>query len=210
MTTSGQITGEFQIASPALDATPYGIVVGPDNNLWVACGGGIIVRATPSGILTEFPVAGSTSFGIVVGPDQNLWFADWGGSRIGRMSTSGTFVTFSTLLPDERPGAIAVAADGNLWFTIDGTKIGRITVAGVITEFSLPTRGGSYFSIAGGPDGNIWVTRYEANIINRVTPSGTVTAFSLDSRFTDPSAIMAGPDGNLWFTHDQAIGRITP
>ena len=61
------------------------------------------------------------------------------------------------------PRAIALGADGNIWFgEFAGGKIGRITPQGVITEFPIPTPDSGPRALAAGPDGNIWFSEFNA------------------------------------------------
>ena len=71
------------------------------------------------------------------------------------------------------PRAIALGADGNIWFgEFGGGKIGRITPQGVITEFPIPTPDSGPRALAAGPDGNIWFSEFNASKIGRITPAG--------------------------------------
>jgi streptogramin lyase len=80
---------------------PYGIVTGPDGNLWFTeVSGNQIGRISTSGSITEFrlsayngssstnTIAGNEPAGITVGPDNNLWFAEYSSNKIG-VITSG-------------------------------------------------------------------------------------------------------------------------
>ena len=133
---------EFTLPTP--ERFPLGITAGSDGNLWfVEYASGTIGRITPTGILTEFPLAPATPFtylrSIAAGPDGNLWFTDTGNSRIGRMTPTGSSTLFPVPTPYSNPEGIAAGPDGNMWFTeYNGNAIGRITPAGVITEFALP------------------------------------------------------------------------
>ena len=85
MTTAGEVTAELVV--PTANCQPAGITTGPDGNLWFAEYGSIpkqIVRLTPSGGFTEFPLpspVGAPAF-LTAGPDGNLWF-----SQIGTRNT---------------------------------------------------------------------------------------------------------------------------
>jgi len=206
------------------------ITSGPDGNLWVTRKDGI-VRVTPSGLVTEFPVrldTNSLDRGITAGPDGNVWFTEPGG-KIGRITPSGVITEFSTPSGSDGLASISAGPDGNLWFTEEfSSKIGRITTSGAVTEFPLPS--GAYpAAITTGPDGNLWFTENSSVIpddvnnrrIGRMTPSGVVTEFVVPGPASgyELFAIASGPDGNLWFVDrlwsDYAgelpsyIGRIT-
>jgi virginiamycin B lyase len=113
------------------------------------------------------------------------------------------------------PAAIALGADGDLWFTeFNGSRVGRITPAGKVTEFSRGITAASVpYGIAAGPDGNMWFTEIQSSRVGRITPNGKVTEFSRGiTAASGPVGIAAGPDGNMWFAQQDTdqIGRITP
>ncbi len=130
-------------------------------------------------------------------------------------SAAGHAAEFVIPTANSQPSAMAVGADGNLWFTeFLGNKIGRITPAGVITEFDL-SGNVQPSGIAAGPCGDgaqcLWFTERLGNKIGRITLTGVITEFPLPLPSSLPGAIALGPDGNLWFTENAGrIGRITP
>ena len=213
-----------EFAIPTADSSPMGIAAGPDGNLWFTeYQANKIGRITPSGTITEFPLAnGSSPYGIAAGPDGNLWFTEPLGNRIGRITPAGVITEFSLPTANSGPGEITAGPDGNLWFTEGANKIGRITPAGVISEFTLPNNTpNSYLrGITAGPDGNVWftVTRPFCTIcpsspafVGRITTDGTVTEFNLGSS-SNPGGITSGSDGNIWVADSvrSAVWRITP
>ncbi len=201
------------------------LTLAPDGNLWFAQNEPNntleIGRITPSGVVTEFPVAstGSLSEELTLGPDGNLWFSTH--DSIDRITTSGAITAFPLPSGSAVPGGLTVGSDGNLWFTLSNESptggfatavdIGRITTAGAITEFSVPVPGFSIGPMTLAPDGNLWFTEgkpsgippfvvYTNAEIGRVTPSGVVATFPLAYGYSAPRALTLGPDGNLWFT----------
>jgi len=194
-------------------SNPAGITSGPDGNVWfVEEHGDRIGRLSPTGTLTEFPIAVPGSFprDIAAGPDGNLWFTELTG-RLGRVTTSGV-VTESTIpLRPAEPISITAGSDGNLWFTDFYDRIGRLTTAGVLTYFVL-TPGSGPRDITLGPDGAVWFTETNVGKIGRAAPDGTFDEFTLPSSNAGPNGITTGPDGNLWFTEitTSRIGRLTP
>jgi virginiamycin B lyase len=144
-----------------------GFAAGPDGNLWATELSYVhpaVLRVTPSGAITAFPLPPSSlqAAGVTAGPDGNVWITEAessgrpGNSRIVRVTPAGV----ATELP-VKPGVVAVAItsgpDGNLWYgDVLGASIGRMTPAGVETEFPLPPRQRNITSIASGPDGNVW------------------------------------------------------
>jgi len=210
----------------AASGVPWGIVSGPDGNIWFTeLNVDLIGRLKSDGSVAEFPLPPASPIpcgagAVAVGPDGNLWYTracsgtsaalgfSWVFSRIGRITPAGGVEEFP---PIGLPNDITPGPDGNLWFADQpefiGGQIGRISTTGVITEFPVPAAntpwpaGRSYpFSIAAGPDGNLWFTDYLGAQIGRISPTGNVVMFPLLSSTRSPGSMTAGPDGALWFT----------
>jgi virginiamycin B lyase len=211
---SAQTVDEFP--TPSVNATPAGIVAGPDRNVWFADLLGFVGRVTQQGVVTEFfpPDPVGHSFGsIVAGPDGRLWFTDQGSNFIGRSTTSGSITLFETPTLNSQPQDITVGPDGNMWFTeYAASRIGRITIAGEITEFPLTFPQVQPGRITSGSDGNLWFTLPEVfspASIGRISPLGVVANFPLPPG-TGARDITSGPDGNVWFIESGQFARITP
>jgi streptogramin lyase len=145
--------------------------------LLVGCGASTSQSSGPTPSSTkqiiEFPIPTSQGSpkAITARPDGNLWFAELEGTKIGRITPSGTITEFPIPTLDSVPNAITAGPDGNLWFTEGrANKIGRITPSGTISEFSVPTSASDPEGITKGPDGNLWFTEWGANKIGRITP----------------------------------------
>ncbi|HEY1682716.1 MAG TPA: hypothetical protein VGF98_13810 [Candidatus Tumulicola sp.] len=197
------------------DATPAGIVAGPDGALWFTDpGNDVIGRITTDGTYTLQQVTGTeVDPGITAGPGNDLWFTQGiqeGG--IGRITTRGKV----TLYKD--PGgaytqAITTAADGTLWFTeINGT-VGHRFNNGKIQRFTVGASNAALEGIVEGPDKNLWIAEsglgsHYSNHVYRLTTRGKVTKYTVGA---GPQSICVGPDGALWFTEEfaGAIGRLT-
>jgi streptogramin lyase len=222
---------ETQIGSAILYDL-FGIVSGPDGNLWFpdqgCMGHGIcdIVRLSPRGHFTNFRRGlnpGTLPYWTVAGPDGNVWFTDEGRTpAIGRVTPTGKITEFSRgLRRGSLPFEIVAGADGDLWFTDQGRRpaIGRITPSGKITEFSRGLVAGSMpFGIAAAPDGALWFTDHGCAghgecTVGRTTLGGRITELK-PSRLghgATPLGIAAGPDDDVWFADASgAIGRISP
>jgi streptogramin lyase len=122
ITPAGTIT-EFKLPSAG---TIYGLVSGPDGNIWVKDYTGKIHRITPAGVITTFTIP-TTSAGrdveLVTGPDGALWFLE--DNAVGRITMAGAITEFP--LP-----AVPMGGTPNypyqLVFAQDGT--------GVFTEYT--------------------------------------------------------------------------
>jgi virginiamycin B lyase len=116
------------------------------------------------------------------------------------------FVEYRMPDPHDGPMAIAAAADGTVWFTIDqANTIGRLR--GGRVEL-LPTPGRNYgpLGLAVAADGSAWYTDIEAGAVVRVSPSGEVAQFVLDSAIARLGRVAIAPDGSLWFADATGAG----
>lgn len=208
---AAQVT-EFTLTTP--NSTPFGIVNGPDGNLWVTeYTGDKISRVTTAGVITEFPLPASTgAAGLTVGPDSNLWVCGYISNKILRVTTAGVVTEFNVPTAASNPRSIVTGPDGNLWFSeTAGNKIGKLTTAGVFTEFVIPTLNSSPRGITVGPDGNLWFTESGTDKIGRITTAGVITEYTVPTTGGSPRNIISGSDDALWFTQQSAnkIGRIS-
>lgn len=196
-------------------SSPYGIVTGPDQNLWFTeSGGDRIGQITTSGTISEYsiPTSGAGPEGITNGPDGALWFAELRGDKIGRITTAGAITEYSIPTAASFSPNITVGPDGALWFTeCSADQIGRLTTSGTFTEYAVPTAGAGPYVIASGPDGALWFTEAFAGQIGRITTGGVVTEYNVPTVASSPYGITKGPDGTLWFAeyNGNKIGQIT-
>ena len=180
-------------------------------------GSGVAGALPPT--IVEYPVPSSGSpFGIAPGSDGNLWYVERDSNKVGRVTTSGSFMEFPIpssscqTCPSSFAEGIAPGPDGRLWFTEhDTNRIGRVTTSGTFKEFTVPTANSLPTGIAAGPDGRLWFTEQGANKIGRITTSGSFKEFTIPTAGSTPVGIAAGSDGNLWFTEWNAnqIGRVS-
>lgn len=207
--------GDFtEISMPAY-AAPYGVVLGPDGNIWVANGGGAnaIARVTPSGTVTNFPLPGpgSNPRFIAVGSDRNLWFTEQSSNKIGRITTTGVITEFAVPTANSEPWGIAPGPDGALWFTeIKANKIGRITTAGAITEWQIPTPNSQPWGITAAPKGEprMYFTEQAGDKIGSIWMSGTISEVALAAG-SAPRGIAVSED-LVWFAESGSgkLGRL--
>jgi virginiamycin B lyase len=122
------------------------------------------------------------------------------------MAPAARFVEYRMPDPRDGPMAIAAAADGTVWFTIDQRDaIGR--VRGGRVEL-LPTPGRNYepLGLAVAADGSAWYTDIKAGAVMRISPSGEVAQFALDSAIVRLGRVAIGPDGSVWFADATGAG----
>lgn len=123
---------------------------------------------------------------------------------------SGQIATFDVPTADALPHAMALDADGTVWFTERAAdRLGRIAPDGTIVETALPEFGVEPAGIGAGP-GGIWFTEASAARIGVLAGDGTLTEFPLPGGTGQPAGVAEGPDGAMWFTErtGHAIGRV--
>ena len=209
------------------EIAPVWSTEGPDSSTWTTSCGSSVMRVDSSGRYTEYEVGGCpgriidwpddsntnrtmrvpvtttiSAFGFTM-PDANL---------IGKITITGTVVTYTIPTANSEPRGIAKGSDGAIWFTeYAGNKIGRLTITGTITEYPLPAADSMPQGITAGPDGTLWFTESAGNKIGRVlTTTGAISEFTIPAAGSKPQEITRGPDGAIWFTTATGkIGRIT-
>jgi virginiamycin B lyase len=114
-----------------------------------------------------------------------------------------------------RPHDVAMAADGQVWYTAQGTgELGRLNPSnGDVVEIPLGA-GSRPHGVIVGPDGAPWITDGGLNAIVRVDPATSeVRHFPLPSQHASANLNTAVFDrrGILWFTGQSGIyGRLEP
>jgi virginiamycin B lyase len=201
MTPDGVLT-EFSIPARA-----WGIIAGRDGHIWFTTDSGRLGRATLDGEITDAPVEVWGAEDLAEGLEGNFWLPDWteiGDDPLVRITRAGTRARFP--LPggfrfpgDLGPSAVAVAADGNIWFVMARThQVGRMTPSGSITVFDPLAE----FEIAAASDGNVWFTSKRKNAIGRLTPTGDYAEIAVPSTAALPWGIAEDLAGNIWFTEN--------
>jgi len=203
---------------PTAASQPFGIVSGPDGNLWFTEGNRDVVgRITPKGEITEYhtPTGGSQPGAITVGPDGNLWLAEVSGNNIARLTTAGGFTEFPIPTPYSDPRDIVAGPDGALWFTeTSAGMVSRVTVDGHVTEFPAGTR--FPVQIASGADGYLWFTDASSSL-GRMSPNGNLSPVVGVAHMSMVLALTVDHLGNLWYAgveqsnpYGALIGRRDP
>jgi streptogramin lyase len=215
------IVAEYAVPAKLGTPTPDQLVFDAEKNLWFA-DGDELVRMTPGGVFTGFPIADADASGLgvnafTVGADGALWFTENEGGfanrTVGRMTLGGSVTRFATTATagfDE----IALGPDGDFWLTENAAiapgapgVVARFTPAGTLTEFTLP--GPRYpTGITAGPNGDVYfceqaVYMGPGNSIGRITPStGDLTEYAIAQvdagGESQAFGIVTGADGNLW------------
>ncbi len=203
---------------PTANAGPFGIVQGPDGNMWFTesnTATNKVAKITPAGVITEFPLPTNNAFpgNIVAAPDGNLWYVDEQ-NHLGRVTTAGTITQF----PANDPAGIALGPDNNLWVNeFNGMKVDVYSTAGALLHSYASGANPSNLQleqITAGPDGNMWFDTFSGdNVVKMITGTGAATAFVYSPTIQNTlRGITKGPDGNVWAcaADSNLIARITP
>jgi hypothetical protein len=207
---------EFNTAHPQDRPRPYGLVVGPDRNLYhtESCD-----QNDPGFVNCPPGVGGSVGRISPFGSDVQI-----------QASVTEVVPKVSTCTDDpcDSPLYITLGRDGNLWFAAN-FSIYRLTVPGHhLSQFPVPgqhTPPFPYapfylaFGITTGSDGNLWFTGGYGNAgnhVGRVSPRDpnnmTLYPVSATNANPDPLGITTGQDGNLYFAmgYNNGVGWINP
>ena len=208
-----QEVSDFPLAA---GATPRGIAVGPDNNIWVTGGtSNTIARVTAAGAATNFALtaqlANGNPWGIAAGPDGNLWFTAPDIGFLGQITPQGVIRPIPLPEPGLRPRDIAAGSDRNMWFTEQGGRIGRVTMAGEVTLYNVPWPNSEPRSITPGPVGSnrLYFTDPGADRVAEVYTSGQIESVAQLATDSSPAGISVINNG-IWFAMSATsrIGRL--
>jgi virginiamycin B lyase len=202
---SAGVVTEFPV--PPLASEMGGITVGPDGNVWsdewtwqnsgATCAGDIL-RMSPAGVVTVFPLTGYAPVQLSPGADGNVWFTTNPCSAmppaIGQITPAGLVHMYPLPAGSGESYGITSGPDGNLWFTLPDA-IGTMTTGGVATVYPV-SPAGNLSEIVTGPDGALWFTDFALGI-GRITTSGAITTYPLSGA---PFGIAPGPADTLVVT----------
>ena len=153
-----------------------------------------------AGQFTQFPLPVQPS-DVVIDSVGNAWFTATFEGAVDRLNpVTGTVDSFP--VPDGlSPRQIAIATDGQIWFTsrFSPQGVGRLNpVTGVVTTFPTPSNPGPE-GIAASPDGSIWFTQSTMGNIARIDNSGVITEAKV-VRDSEPFGIIVASNGDPWYT----------
>ncbi len=225
---SDTISDETKIASPG------GMDIGPDGNLYVADFFlGVMVLSPEDGQVLDV-IGGDILWSagdVDVAADGTIYVTDWGNNAVYAFAPDGTLLTqwgeegtgdgqFGSVSPDY----VAACPDGRIYVAdsnVDENEEGydRIQVfdtdGNYLDQWNIDVID-EYFSVAGmecGTDGYIYLSGFLGGYILVLDTDGTVVAElgedSLDNASLGPLAL--GPDGNIYVgTWDGWIGVLDP
>jgi len=211
VTTAGATGSTFALG--LVNQNLYGIVNGPNGNLWIASAGAgdtagaifeVTTNRTSNGCTLE--VFSSTSHGACSTLNAGAL-----GSDVVAIGSNGInlYVTQDFTGTTNNP----CTPTSNNYYGID-----VITTAGVVTQYCTTdtgdTNAAALQGIASDGNGNMWFTENLAgNIVKFNTTSHAFTKYPIPTTVSKPTSIAKGADGNMWFTESRnpgKIGSITP
>jgi streptogramin lyase len=161
-----------------------------------------------NGQFTSSPVSDPADVGVDVA--GNAWFTQPGDvnapgtSNIGRIDAATGAVTMTPTTDGSTtvaPRSVAVASDGQVWFTARFTPqaVGRLNPAtNAVTIFPTPSNPGPQ-DIAASPDGTVWFTQTTKGNIARIDNAGVITEAKA-VKGSQPFGITIAPNGDPWYT----------
>jgi streptogramin lyase len=133
----------------------------------------------------------------------NAWFSEPDTSTLGRIDAVTGAVTRTPTTDGSTtvaPRAVAVATDGQIWFTARFTPqaVGRLDpTTGSVALFPRDNVGPA--GIAASPDGTVWFTQETKGNIANITNAGVVTEAKV-VKGSGPAGITVDRNGRPWYT----------
>jgi virginiamycin B lyase len=174
MTTAGAVTS---FTLPNQSAAPASLVAA-DGDVWFSVSGGTYVgRVTPSGQITDLPIAGATASGILpqanlaVASDGSIWMSSLAQPNVGfvHIATDGTVTSHPLQSAGASacavssngaggPSDIAIDAAGDVWGATPWSDVCELVPSGTISAFSVEVSGAFQYlqDMISGPDDLLW------------------------------------------------------
>lgn len=110
-----------------------------------------------------------------------------------------TVVDYAMAVETDIPTALAIAPDGNVWFSIDFSDAVGVVRGGKVERISKGSRSTEPIGIAVDTRGKVWVTDAAAGAVVSVAPGGAVETVKLGTPIARLGRMAAAPDGSVWF-----------
>lgn len=211
--------------SPAIlgstGSNPFGIVVDPTGNVYVAnYGGSTVTKLLPNGSAAGSPwpvTVGTNPAGLALDSAGNVYSVNFGTRDVSKITPAGSVSTLGATGPD--PYSLALDSTGNV-FTANNDASG--SGAGSVTK--IPTSGspsnlgstgpGSYpRAIAVDSAGSVYTANYGTNNITKITAAGNVTtSWASTGAASGPYGIAVDSNGNVYTANlgNDTVSKLLP
>ena len=198
------VAGEFPLPAGNLVGTDNEIVAGPDGNMWVTTDANNVVRITPDGTMTPFPL-GADAYGITVGPDGNLWASQ----EIGVVKIDpATGAAVSTAIACGGCRGITSGPDGRIWIVGTNALI-SVNPANTADQDANAITTANPKGMTTASDGLLWFADGDKVRSATAAAAPVLTDYTVGGGVQD---VGAGPGGQVAYANagNNEVGLITP
>lgn len=119
---------------------------------------------------------------------------------------AGDFIEYAMALDSDIPTAVAVAADGTVWFTIGFADAVGMIRDGKLQRLPKARKNVEPVGLAVDAQGAAWFADPTEVQISRIVRSGEIQSFPLDTPIARLGRLAIAPDGAVWFAEGTAYG----
>lgn len=185
---TGHFLGQWGKRKSTALFNPHGIAIGPDDNIYIGTGDGVLKYSTAGRRLAAYPVP-NVGFvhGVALDASGDIFTSDWDG-HVTKLSPAGRLLrqwhnnkkslggsNFAEAVAIDRQGTLYVADYGN--DRVDKFS-GDLRPEGLLGKANGSGRGrfSAPNGVAAGPDGDIYVADSGNSRIQKLSPDGKVLA----------------------------------
>lgn len=167
--------GDVMILDLPRGAAPHGVIVGPDDGIWLTVGGlNAIVRVDPESLRVDvYPLPGPTAnLNTATFDGQGvLWFTGQNG-YYGRLDPAVGVVEQFAAPRGRGPYGIATTPDGTVYYaSLAGSYLGRINADASVTEIDPPTPNAGVRRVWSDSTGRLWIAEYYVGQVGVYDPA---------------------------------------
>jgi len=118
------------------------------------------------------------------------------------------FVEYPMPVKTDIPAAVAAAANGAVWFTIEFSDAIGVFRNGKIERFRKQEQNLEPLGLAADTAGGAWFTDTPIRAISHISPDGSVRSFPLSTPIVRLGRLALAPDGAVWFA-DVTMASVT-